>query len=70
MRDYTKPHPQAIFRDKPTDFIEIYHTYQKTDEADCLELIFLEQQLSFTENFSNKNYGMKTIALFIIKPKP
>ena len=71
MRDYTKPHPQAIFKDKPTKFIELYCNKPKppfrgvTYYAVPQEIGELNICISCTESLPT----LCTIALFIIKPK-
>ena len=66
-RHYSQPHPQAIFRDKPTRFIEMYKSdgeYIGENNID-LPIEYLSANLEFTEKLET----LTTIALFIIKPK-
>lgn len=65
MRDYTQPHPYAIFKDKPTRFIEVYRHHSMGLVVNSPNLISrLEYCLQNTSIC-----GHQTIALFIIKPR-
>ena len=66
-RDYTQPHPDAIFKDKPTRFIEVYYSMlgnSCTNDID-LSIEYIQESLLRTHELLT----LKTIALFIIKPK-
>ena len=64
MRDYSQPHPDAIFKDKPTSFIEVWRNKTNTYVGVDFYIGSLERVLHNTIK-----HGHKTIALFIIKPK-
>lgn len=67
MRDYSQPHPQAIFRDKPTHFIEVY---VGNNEDVCVNLVNLSiESLNISLECTKKYTTLTTIALFLIKPK-
>lgn len=70
-RDYTHPHPDAIFKDKPTGFIEVYCNIPKkpfprfTYYSDIDSIRNLPYTIVSTEHFTT----IHTLALFVIKPK-
>lgn len=65
MRDYSQPYPQAIFREKPMGFIEVYISKKYTYQSPYLDIDYLETSL-----YSPFKHGLETVALFLIKHKP
>ena len=67
MRDYTQPHPGAIFKDKPTCFIVLYKISNNRSLESVIDLSV--DSLTYSLECTRKLETLTTIALFIIKPK-